>query len=60
MSAEIIIGYEYESMEGRTLRKLVICDSYDEYMRIKAKIEKTDGYRVVEYDNVLLSNTIPE
>lgn len=56
----IILAYEYESMGGTTLRKAVICDTYEEYVRIKDKIKRTDGYRLIEFDHVFDSAQIPE
>ena len=57
--AMFIIGYEYESSMGYTLRKAVICDTYDEYLRVKEKVNKTAGYKLIEFDHVFESNQIP-
>ena len=56
----MVLAYEYESMSGATLRKAVICDTYEEYKRVMEKINRTDGYRLIEFDHVFLSIEIPK
>ena len=56
-----IIGYEYESALGQKLKKVVVCESIEEYKRILERIEyaerKTDVKRI-EFDEVLNSKEI--
>lgn len=55
-----VTGYEYKSACGTTIRKLIICDTQDEYNRVKkilwAKEDK--GYKTLAFDEVMRSTEI--
>lgn len=53
----MIIAYEYTSACGAAIKKVVICDTVDEYKRIKKRIESC-GYKVIEFEEVLNSKNI--
>lgn len=53
----MIIGYEVKTAMNAEIRKVVICKSVDEYLRIKAKIENA-GYKMITFDEVIDSEMI--
>lgn len=57
MRRPLVIGYELTSAYGRTIRKVVICDTQEEYLRIK-KIIEDSGYPVLTFEAVFRSNEI--
>lgn len=55
-----IVGYKYKSANGFDMTKAIVCESYKEYRRVVEKIENTSGYEVIEFDEVLKSEQIPQ
>lgn len=55
-----IIGYEFKSAYGRTIRKVVVCESFEEYKRIQKIIWSKDGegYKCLSFDEVIRSTDI--
>lgn len=48
----IYIGYEYEPLFGNEkIRKLVICESEEEYKTMKNRIKEC-GYQLIEFSQV--------
>ena len=57
---QYILAYEYMSENYGIMRKAVICSSYSEYKRVREKIERTKGHRLLEFDHVFESEQIPD
>lgn len=55
-----IIGYKYKSANGFEITKAVVCKSYKEYKRVVDKINDTDGYELIDFDEVIGSEQIPQ
>lgn len=60
MEMTYILGYKFETMNGKEMTKAVICDNYHEYIRVKEKIINTKGYELIEFDDVFNSKQIPQ
>lgn len=54
----LVIAYEYESSLGRTIRKAVLCQTEEEYCRVKRSIENTDLTPIL-FDFVMESKQVP-
>lgn len=54
----LAIAYEYETAYGKTCRKVVLCDTVEEYRRVKSKIEECN-LKVIEFIQVVSSKNIP-
>lgn len=54
-----IVGYSYESFNGSTIKKAVICKNYGEYLRVKNIIKSTEEVELIEFDQVVTSDDIP-
>lgn len=50
-ATKLYIGYSYESALGKTVNKCVICNSVDEYRRMKEKIDGA-GFALIEFIQV--------
>lgn len=59
MDNKYYIGYEYTTAAGYTMRKLVICDTYREFLRVRAKIREAK-YEPLYFDGVFNSQGVPE
>ena len=54
----ILVAYEYKSACGSTIRKAVLCKTFDESRRVVGRI-KESGYTLLEFDEVMMSKDIP-
>lgn len=53
------IGYTYESAQGTPVYKLVLCDTGEDYRRIRRAIINV-GYTLMEFDEVIKAQAIKE
>lgn len=54
---KLYIGYEYTSALGKEIRKIVVCNSVEEYREIKELIEDT-GYDPIEFLEIRSASSI--
>jgi len=56
-----VAGYEYETAHGATIRKAVICETWEEYLRIWNRIkdaEEKGTVKMIEFVEAMKSETI--
>lgn len=53
----LIIGYEYKSALGKTIRRAVVCENETEYKKIKERIEDA-GLEPIEFCQIIKASVI--
>lgn len=55
-----LIGYEFKSMMGESIKKVIVCDTEEEYERVRKKIldARENGVEPIFFDEIIDSKVI--